>query len=191
MSNVWRHVAGLVGSALGFMVLGFYLPIAFVLWNFDSREIAKLQFRISGTPMDAWLRVIEVYVVDGLLWCSPLGVMFACLIQSRLWVRIDRDPTRSFQSIAMLGMLTSIGLTFLNLPAYVIHVDYSLRRDSLGVLKGVLLFVLSGAASGWWTAWQAWRVIHEDAPFWPQVSLKGLLIVVVILGGMMGLFRPG
>ena len=95
---------------------------------------------------------------------------------------------RSRSGILWAGTLGGTVLSFLNVTAY-LGAEY-FYWDTYPYIRMGLLFAVIGASSGFIVASGAWWLAYPAEKIIPRFTLRTLLVLVLIFGGLMLAFQP-
>lgn len=188
--HAWRCACW---AALGALVIGVTLPTVLVWWNCGGLPLRRMQ---KDPPtqtgnVQTWIEVSEDLAILELIatfFCGP-GAVILSLVVFALTRRVTRNESSTLQTVILYGMGVGAGLAFSNVPGYFAGEFMHGETSTVGLKLG-LLFLVAGASSGAWIAWQAYRAEHAEARFWPRFSLRTLTLAVIAWGALLGVFAP-
>ncbi len=164
-------------ACLGAIILGVTLPVLLVL----------LHGLTHATPQSNPEQEAFVLFVLATIFCSP-GALVISLVVWALCLEKALSASAP-KSLISYGAIVGCCAGFFNLPGYMSM--ELLRDDKLGEVLLLALFVVAGSSAGAWIGWQAWRARHPGQHFFPQFSLRTLMLLVFFWGALLLLFtRP-
>ena len=178
-----------IAAVLGSIPIGVAVPTLLVFWH--------TRFLTGGTLAGgtAQIRSIGEILMNGAgieamatIFCGP-GALVLALILFAILDRYTPPTPGDAGGFMTRGMVLGAILAFANFPGYLVMalLDMSVPDE---VVRLVLLFAVTGASCGSWIGWQVHRSRVENAPFFPQFSLKMLLGFVLAWGTVMAIMRP-
>ena len=157
-------------AAGGAILSGLTLPGILLAFNIGVGESLRLISRV-----EFWLFI--AFVATG---AFLLGLwLFYDLVRRWEWLN-SRPPL-------LAGAMLGVVLAFMNLPGYL---AYELLKGDFRIHRLIALFLVAGSTSGAWIAWQAYRTKKPEVPFWPQYSIRSLLLLIIAWGALLALFAP-
>lgn len=181
-------------GCLGTLAAGITLPVLLTChynaWRWEGPRSQMAAHRIASdlpSLSEALAQFLGLELV-ALLLCGPGAVLLSIILYWILKNAAVRERL-PLEALAKRGLGWGAVLAFANLPGYLS--GFIIGWDQPWTeLRVAGLFIVAGAASGLWVSWQAWRAAHPEARFFPQYSLKTLLLVVILAGCVMLLYAP-
>lgn len=178
-----------LGSALaGSVLFGVIIP-CFLTWIalFGGANVSATN-GLETVSQFQW-NVVEllVLIAFALLFCSP-GAMVLSSILFFIFRKLKCVESESERELIQLGVISGALVSVLNFPGFAAL--FFLEQYPLAWLRIVLLFVITGATCGAWTAWQAYREAHPERGFLPRFTMITLLILAISWGLLLMVFMP-
>lgn len=165
-TSVRHWIAALVGA----FVINVVLSAALLSW----RHPDFVPFASSGFK---YFR--EIAEAIGGLWLLG-GILLSRLV----YLHLSRVcESYGLSRLAASGALIGAAIAFANVPFCIAALFADFPR-------GVVLLASTGAMSGLWIAWHAYRSNHPEAGFFPRYHLSTLLMLVVVWGAVLTVFSP-
>jgi hypothetical protein len=164
---------------LGALVFNFVIPAA--LHGFQHRNDPPSYSRVT----------ISLPTLEGIapLFSIPVGLILGFVIFQLSKRRMNQENATA-TDLSTYGVRLGLMLTYLNFPAYFWILNPEKNTPFRSSLEIFLMLGSTGALSGAWIAWQAWRSVHEEERFWPRFSLRTLVIVMIAWGAVLAAFAP-
>jgi thioredoxin 1 len=177
-------------ACLGALVIGVTLPVLLVSWHTWPRGPfaefnANLNENTGPVPALSFGEFAHDCVglqITATIFCGPGAMILALLMY--LYLR-NSFPADAEARRMKVGIALGATLAFFNFPGYLAGALFH------SWLRLIALFIVAGATSGSWIAWQAHRARNDQAGILPRYTLKTLLVIVVVWGGLMAVFAPG
>jgi hypothetical protein len=125
-------------------------------------------------------------IIGAILFFSLHSTTLLALAVLRRLLKLSKDWTLGESMVR--GACYGAALNFVNLPLY--SVISLLNGDELLAVRVIILFAVSGSLWGTWIGWHAWKAWHPEEHFFPRFSLRTLILVVLLWGGVMLMFQP-
>jgi len=178
-------------SVVWTLSVGITVPVLLTCFCCGGRWDSYIQKQVIVTaPPASGLAVLVQFVqleFLAIVFCGP-GAFVLTLIAYAILVRSAQKDRPLYMMIDQ-GAIIGTALAFANLPGYLSGFLLNWER-SLTEVRVTGLFIIAGTVSGTWIAWQAYRATHSEARFFPQYSLKTLLLLVIFAGCVMMLYAP-
>ncbi|HYF50669.1 MAG TPA: hypothetical protein VEJ63_14750, partial [Planctomycetota bacterium] len=113
------------------------------------------------------------------IFCGPGALIIGFL----LYTFLKGFEASVVRERILCSMWVGALLAFFNFPGYLALAFVDLSRV-------VALFLVAGASSGAWLAWQAYRSQNPGAPIFPRFSLGTLMLIVLAWGALLLIFAP-
>ncbi len=195
-----RRLHGAYGllACAGSVVIGVTLPVLLVAWYVQFRSLDSLmsaEVLVKPTLPGIQLILTNLYYLEGtaLILCGPPA--FALAGGLYLWQRdMAEDRCTNFHKFQLKGAAIGAALALLNIPGWYAASlleagTFSEQRHWVLPMLGVL-FAVAGSSCGLWITWQAWRYHHPECGVIPRYSLKTMMVLIFMWGGLMALFKP-
>lgn len=121
------------------------------------------------------------------LLCGPGAFILTLSLLKILQGRVQSSI--SAHDMIVKGASGGALLAFANIPGYLCGFIIG-WQEPFAEIRIALLFLAAGAVSGGWIGWQAWRIHHSEAGFFPQFSLRSLLLCTLGIGTLLAVFSP-
>lgn len=179
-----RH--GWLWSCFGSVVFGITLPVMMACLASGGTPVRPCH-PPEFPPFSLVVEQLFMLEFIALLFCGPGAVILASILY--VFVRDKYAPHMEQKQLLAKGMVGGAMLAFANVPGYLSGAMLGWERP-LTEIRVALLFISAGVVSGSWIAWQAYRMHHAEAGFFPQYSLKTLVLVMLSLGAVLAVFSP-
>lgn len=175
---------------LGVLIVGITVPCV-LTWLHNHGGLLPLFPDSDSTPIaHSWsafdLLILEIIALIG---CGP-GALILTLLLFHLIRRSRQLENASERGIMLQGAVLGAVLAFLNFPGYLSSEFYKDGGGSATVFRIGVLFAVTGATCGAWTAWQVYRATHPERGFFPRFSLSTLICAALAWGVLLIVFMP-
>ncbi|MCW8132023.1 MAG: hypothetical protein KIS92_16875 [Planctomycetota bacterium] len=173
------------GGALLICVL---MPVLLTWMRFNGAPFDQVMPDGShGAPARPWS--LEDLVGLGfftIILCGPGALVLTYALFSALRAHLRSAP-RTAAGCLLRAALQGGALAFLNLPGYL---AFAFFQDPFSLIRVGALFAVTGATSGLWIGWQAWREDRPQERAFPRFSLRTLVLLALAWGVLLALFMP-
>ena len=182
----WPSVRRLALICTGSVLIGVTLPVLLCLWTLSGEAMHPK----GGAKPDLSLDTIAGEAVGleliAVMFCGPGAIILGLLLY---WHLCHKSKVMTEDELIHGSMWRGALIAFLNLPGFFALI---LLNDSpqLAVIRIISLFLVAGATSGMWVAWQVCRKNNPLCGFIPRYRLSTLMGVVFAWAVLLALFAP-
>jgi hypothetical protein len=174
---------------VGVLAVGVTVPCV-LTWLHNYGGLFPPSHAADSVSPRLW-NVVDLLLLEGiaLIGCGP-GAVLLTLVLFHL-MRKSRYLERATERDAMvLGAGAGAVMAFLNFPGYLSGVFYNDIDSDVTLVRIAILFAITGATCGAWTAWQAYRARHPERKLFPRFSLGTLICWALAWGVLLTVFMP-
>lgn len=189
-TSLARFGPHLAWAMLGILVVGITVPCV-LTWLHNHGGLFPLFPDSDSIPIShSWsatdLLLLEVIALIG---CGP-GALILTLLLFHLLRRSGQLENETERGVMLQGAMLGALLAFFNFPGYLSSEFYKGGDSGVMLLRIGLLFAVTGATCGAWTAWQVYRAKHPERGLFPRFSLFTLVCAAMAWGVLLIVFMP-
>ena len=179
-----------LGSALaGSILIGVIVP-CFLSWiaTYGGESYTVVNGVAVDTTEFQWhFNELFMLMFLALLFCAPGAAILSSILYF-IFRKIKAVELDSEGSAIKTGLIVGAFTSVLNFPGFFSYAVLE-RYPQVGLRIG-LLFVVTGATCGAWTAWQTYREAHPERKFLPRFTMMTLLVFALGWGVLLMVFMP-
>ena len=177
--------------AAGSVFFGVTLPVLLCVLNcsgesFEDNLGEKVSQSDGATNIVSIAKGIIGLEFTAILFCGPGAIILGLLLYS--YLRLE-SKNMTEDALIHTSIWRGAFLAFANIPGFLAIVLLG-PPEGLALLRVGALYIVAGATSGMWVAWQVCRQNNPQCGFLPRYRLSTLMGIVIAWAALLAFFAP-